>query len=193
MSNREARLSAGDEATLRVARHPWANDLCQPRLETRNGAYRCSAQAGRSTAIALWSALEQQFDGGARQLHATTRTEAFGLANPVVSFWHEAAVPRHAWIGPQLNDQRPCRRRAGTAAFDPKRSLQSAAARARGRALARDGYGKILRPVYRESPRGCKRRALYNRGYFLCRVNESPFRFKALPAERSNGAENAVE
>ena len=92
MSNREARLSAGDEATLRVARHPWANDLCQPRLETRNGAYRCSAQAGRSTAIALWSALEQQFDGGARQLHATTRTEAFGLANPVVSFWHSAAA-----------------------------------------------------------------------------------------------------
>jgi len=42
----------------------------------------------RREAIALWSALEQQFDGGARQLQATTRTEAFGLANPVVSFWH---------------------------------------------------------------------------------------------------------
>jgi hypothetical protein len=41
------------------------------------------------------------------------------LLQPGVRFWHEAAGPRHAWIGPQLNDKRPCRRRAGTAAFDP--------------------------------------------------------------------------
>jgi hypothetical protein len=51
-------------------------------------------------AIALWSASEQQFDGGARQLQATTRTEAFGLANPVISFWHWAAIPFGIRTGP---------------------------------------------------------------------------------------------
>lgn len=72
-------------------------------------------QAGRE-AIALWSALEQQFDGGARQLHATTRTEAFGLANPVVSFWHGAAVS-------QAHGQFRCRMEGGHAA-DSKRTAR---------------------------------------------------------------------
>jgi hypothetical protein len=35
---------------------------------------------------------KRRFVCGARQLQATTRTEAFGLADPMVSLWHSAVL-----------------------------------------------------------------------------------------------------